>query len=66
MNISSKDKMNILQVLSIMIIVLAIANVVLFAMGRIAPLLFWIVIIVCAIIAFWAVPKLNKQKENIE
>jgi antibiotic biosynthesis monooxygenase (ABM) superfamily enzyme len=56
--------MNILQVLAIMIVCLAVANAVLFALGKISNLLFWIVIIVCAIIAYWVIPRIRKSTQD--
>ena len=56
--------MNILKVLAVMVICLATANVVLFAMGKLSTLLFWIIIIVCAVIAFWVVPRVSRLKEE--
>ena len=51
--------MNALKLSAIMMICLLVANIILFVMGKISNLLFWIIIIVCAIIAFWVLPRLN-------
>ena len=57
--------MNILKVLAIMIVCLAVANAVFFALGKISALLFWTTIIVCAIIAYWVIPRIRKSTQDI-
>ena len=60
-----KEKQQILakKVLTIIIIAIMMVNLVLLAAGKINPLLFWIIIAVCAIIAFKAFP--TKKKNEI-
>ena len=58
--------MNILKILAIMMVCLLVANIVLFIMGRLSILLFWIIIIICAIIAFWVIPRLKPMPTPVE
>ena len=52
--------MNTLKLSAIMMVCLLVANIVLFVMRKISITLFWIIIVVCAIIAFWVLPRINK------
>ncbi|MEK6939191.1 MAG: hypothetical protein AABX31_00535 [Nanoarchaeota archaeon] len=49
-----------LKVIGIGVILLLIANMVLFALGKIDWLVFWGIIIVGAVLAFVVVPKMKK------
>lgn len=53
--------MNILKILAVMVICLVVANIILYTIGRLSTLLFWIIIIVAAIIAYWIMPRLRKN-----
>ncbi len=50
--------MSIKSLLAIIVAILLIANLVVFALGKISPLLFWVIIILGAIAAWWVIPKL--------
>ena len=52
---------NVLKVVGVVCILLLVLNLVLFIVGRISGLLFWIVIIIAALLAFKVLPKM-KQK----
>lgn len=45
------------QVIAVILIIIALANMVLFALGKVHPLWFWGVIAVCAAITFWVFPR---------
>ena len=53
-------KDDILKIVSIGLIVVLVVNAVLFAMGRIPVLYFWIIIAVIALIAYKGIPLLKK------
>ncbi|MCK4521655.1 MAG: hypothetical protein KAU20_03705 [Nanoarchaeota archaeon] len=53
--------MKTLKFLSIFLIILAIANIILFAMRKITPLLFWFVIIFSAVMAYILIPYANRK-----
>lgn len=56
--------MNI-KILAIILIIIIIANMVLFAMKMINPAAFWSIIIIAAIIAYKLIPYLkNKEKKK--
>lgn len=42
-------------------IIAIILNLILFALGRMSSLWFWIIIILCSVYAYLVVPKLRKQ-----
>ena len=50
---------NFLKVIGIGAVLLLIANMILFALGKINGLVFWVVIIVGALFAFKVVPKMK-------
>ncbi|MBT3304445.1 hypothetical protein HN592_03195 [Candidatus Woesearchaeota archaeon] len=47
------------KVISIMVIVIVIANIALFAFQKINTLLFWLVIVIAAVYAHFIMPKLK-------
>ncbi|MFC1801402.1 hypothetical protein ACFLZB_02980 [Nanoarchaeota archaeon] len=55
-------KPDLAQIASIIMIVLVIANITLFALGRNPPWLFWTILIIAAVSAYWAIPKIRKNK----
>ena len=55
-----KPKQVGLMVLSGFVAIILIANIILTALGRISIRLFWMIIIVGAILAYYAVPYLKK------
>jgi len=59
----NKDNMNklILKIASISLIAILVANIILFAFGKIKVLLFWIVIIAGFVIAKYLLPLLRKK-----
>jgi len=50
-------KSNFVKNVSIILIVILISNLILFAFRKINPLLFWIIIMVIALIAYKGLPK---------
>ena len=50
-----------LMILSCVVVVILIANIILAALGRISIRLFWMVIIVGAILAYYGIPYLRKK-----
>ena len=53
--------MNALKILAIIMLVLVVLNLILFAMGIISPLTFWVIIIAIALIAFYIIPNMKKK-----
>ncbi|MBI4918876.1 hypothetical protein HY837_03035 [archaeon] len=47
------------KILSIAVIIILVVNIALFSLGKISPLLFWIIIIICAANAYFVIPKLK-------
>ena len=47
------------KIISIILIIIAVANIILFAFGKINNLFFWMIIIICAIFAYKLVPRLK-------
>lgn len=58
--------MNSIKLVAAMLSILAIADVVLFAFRRISVLLFWIVIIFCALMAYLGIPYMKKKMKSSE
>lgn len=54
--------MNSVKLIAIMLTILVIADIVLFVFGKITAYLFWIVIIFCALMAYFGIPYLKKKK----
>lgn len=54
--------MNSIKLIAIMLTILVIADIVLFSFGKISVLLFWIVIIFCAIMAYFGIPYMKKKQ----
>ena len=54
--------MNSIKLIAIMLAILVIADIVLFSFGKISVLLFWIVIVFCAIMAYFGIPYMRKKK----
>jgi hypothetical protein len=52
-------KKQALKLFSILLIIILTFNLILFVLGRINPLIFWILIIVIAIFAYRILPKLR-------
>ncbi|MFC1697287.1 hypothetical protein ACFL1H_03070 [Nanoarchaeota archaeon] len=57
-------KFNIVQILSIVMIVIIVANIVLFVMGKINVLWFWIILGIAGAIAYFGVPKMREMVEK--
>jgi len=55
--------MNSIKLIAIMLTILVIADIVLFVFGKITALLFWIVIIFCAIMAYFGIPYMKKKQQ---
>ena len=53
-------KINYLQSLGILIVLLLIINIGLFALNKIGEILFWAVIVFGAVFAYWILPKIKK------
>lgn len=53
----------LIQFLSIILIILLIISLVLLVAKLINPLYFWIILAVCAIIAFFVIPKIKTRKK---
>ena len=56
--------MNSIKLIAIMLTILAIADIVLFVFGKITALLFWIVVIFCAIMAYFGIPYMRKKQNR--
>lgn len=52
--------MKLINIISIACLIIIISNLILFAMKKISVEIFWIVIIVIALIAYLAIPKMKK------
>ena len=50
-----------LKLVSIFLIILVIANIALFAFGKITTSLFWFVIVFCAVMAYIVIPYTRKK-----
>ncbi|MBW2996017.1 hypothetical protein KY332_01820 [Candidatus Woesearchaeota archaeon] len=55
--------MNYLKTIAIILLIVVIANLVLFSFGLITPFLFWIIILAIALIAYYIIPNLKKKQE---
>jgi hypothetical protein len=54
--------MKALKISAIILIALVITNMIALALGWITPLLFWVVIIGAALLAFYVIPNMNKAR----
>jgi hypothetical protein len=54
--------MNILKLAAIALVILVIANMILFALRKISALTFWFVIGAMALITFYILPNMKKQR----
>ncbi len=52
-------RLNKTQIISIILIIILVLNITMFAMKRIKPLLFWLVLGVIALLAYKWVPKIK-------
>ncbi len=52
--------MAMLKTISILLMLILIVNIVLFALGRINPLVFWLIIVIAGLIAYKGLPLLKK------
>ena len=55
--------MNYLKLFAIFLLVLVILNLILFALGRITPYLFWFIIIISALIAYYVIPRIRLKEK---
>ena len=55
--------MNYLKLIAIFLLIIVVVNLVLFVMGQITPLIFWVVIIGIALIAYYVIPNLKERAE---
>ena len=53
--------MNYLKLVAIILLALAILNLVLFALGIISTLFFWVIIIGLALVAFYIIPNIKEK-----
>jgi len=53
-------KPKLLKLFAIIFVIILLANMVLFALKKINPLIFWIIILIIAVITFWVIPRINK------
>ena len=56
--------LEISKILAFLLIFLLIANLILFALGKIGDMLFWVVIIVGAILAYFVMPKIKHGQKG--
>jgi len=54
-------KLNLTQIISIIIIIVVVANITLFSMHRLSGGVFWFISVLSAVWAYFIVPKLNKK-----
>ena len=65
MKSADKKKLGVmLKALSIFLILLIVATFTLFFLGMIETGIFWIVVLVCAIAAYWGIPRLRRIIEE--
>lgn len=65
MNKHDKKKLEVmLKALSIFLIALISVTLILFFLQKISASIFWIVVVVCAIAAYWGVPRLRRIIEE--
>ena len=57
---------NNLKIVGIVFLVILVLNIILFSFTIIGAGLFWIVILVCAVFAYFVLPKLKKQNHNLK
>ena len=53
--------MNYLKLIAIVLMVIVIANLIFFALGKISAYLFWFIIIGTALIAFYIIPNIKTR-----
>jgi len=58
-----KRSMNYIKVLAIILIVIVVANIIFFGLGLITPMVFWVVIIMMALLAWFGIPTLREREE---
>ncbi len=56
--------MNSIKLIAVMLTILVIADIILFIFGKITGYLFWIVIIFCAIMAYFGIPYMKKKQQK--
>jgi len=54
------EKGSMKKILSVIVLLVVLANFLLFVFGRISNTFFWLIIVLAAIFAFWILPKLSK------
>jgi len=47
--------------LVLLFVLLLILNITLFALGKIKEILFWIIIVIAAVFAYWILPKMKNR-----
>ena len=50
-----------LKIIGIIVLIFLLLNLVLFAMGKISDLVFWVVIAAGAVFVYWVLPRLKKK-----
>lgn len=53
--------MNSAKILAIIFTIILVANIILFAMHMISIYIFWIIIILAAVVAWFGIPNINKK-----
>lgn len=51
-----------IKLMAIIFTVVIVGNIILFIFGKISTFYFWFIIILCAFIAYFVIPKLNEMK----
>lgn len=54
----------VIQIIAVLLTILIIANLILFALGKISTLFFWLTLILVAFFAFYGIPNLRKKGKN--
>ncbi len=54
----------LIKILSIFIVIIMIINIIFLVAGIINPLYFWIIIAICAIIAFFGIPRMTRKTKK--
>ena len=57
-------KPDLAKIASIIMIILVVANIVLFAFGKNPVWLFWLIIVIGAVSAYWVIPKIRKNQKK--
>ena len=52
--------MKLIHILSVFLVILVVLNLILMVLGRISLKVFWMVLILCGLIAYKGIPKLKK------